>query len=57
MNEVKKSPTYGHDFDYTSLLGDITRDESTGQIISAKSAAHLWATNINPDAIGKLVVI
>ena len=57
MNEVKKSPTYGHDFDYTSLLGDISRDESTGQIISAKSAAHLWATNINPDAIGKLVVI
>ena len=32
VNVIKQSPHFGHNFDYSKLLGDITRDEQTGQI-------------------------
>ena len=47
VNVIKQSPHFGHNFDYSKLLGDITRDEQTGQIISAKSALHVWVGSIN----------
>ena len=51
VNEETKSPIFGYDFDFTTLIGDITRN-STGHVIRAKSAAHLWSTNVNVEAIG-----
>ena len=45
VNVIDQSPHFGHDFDYSTLLGDITRDERTGQIISAKSALHIWVAS------------
>jgi len=51
VNEETKSPIFGYDFDFTTLIGDISRN-STGHVIRAKSAAHLWSTNVNVEAIG-----
>ena len=51
---IKVSPQFGHNFDYSTLLGDITRDEQTGQIIAAKSALHLWIGSIDTSALSNL---
>jgi hypothetical protein len=56
VNNVTKSPMYGYNFDYASLLGDIKRD-ITGDIISAKSANHAYVTKINPDAIALMISV
>lgn len=50
VNVIKESPFFGHAFDYSSLLGDVTRDPTSGRIIAAKSAFHLWVTSVDPDA-------
>ncbi len=50
INEVKESPHFGHEFDYTGLLGDIKRDEN-GSVVAAKSAIHVWVTSVDQDAI------
>ena len=42
---MKRSPWYGHDTDYTSLLGGITRN-SSGQVVSAKVAMMFFSVTI-----------
>ena len=42
---------------FYEFLGDIKRDKTTGDIISAKSANHAYVTKINPDAIGTYIFL
>ena len=46
---MKRSPWYGHDTNYRSLLGGITRN-SSGQVVSAKLAMMFFSVSIPEDA-------
>ncbi|XP_063533276.1 protein patched homolog 1-like [Cydia strobilella] len=50
INSVKTNPVSGHDFDYTELLGGVSRDES-GNIVAAKSVILTWYTEVNMSAV------
>ena len=49
INTLKRSPWYGHDTNYRSLLGGITRN-SSGQVVSAKLAMMFFSVSIPEDA-------
>ena len=45
VNLLARSPWYGYDVDYASLLGGITRN-SSGHIIGAKTAQMIWVVEV-----------
>lgn len=56
INTIKVSPTLGHGFNFSQLLGDVTLDDS-GRIIAAGSVktvflVHVNYLNVNMDKIG-----
>ncbi|XP_063619440.1 protein patched homolog 1-like [Cydia splendana] len=50
VNTVKTNPVSGHDFDYTELLGGVSRDEN-GDIVAARSVILTWYTEVNMSAV------
>ena len=46
VNNLKESPYYGYDYDYSDLLGAIQRN-SSGHIVAANSALHHYVTVVN----------
>ena len=48
VNLLVRSPWYGYDADYSSLLGGIQRN-SSGHIVSAKSAQMVWVVEVPDD--------
>ena len=50
VNLLIKSPWFGYDLDYSSLLGGVERNE-TGHIVSAKTAHLLWTLQVPEDAV------
>ena len=49
VNELERSPWYGYDRDFSSLLGGIKRNAS-GHVISAKTALMVWSVTVPDDA-------
>ena len=49
VNLLNSSPWFGHDTDYTSLLGGVTRN-STGHIVKASSTIMFWSITV-PDNV------
>ena len=45
VNLLARSPWYGYDVDYASLLGGITRN-SSGHIVGAKTAQMVWVVEV-----------
>ena len=45
VNLLARSPWYGYDVDYSSLLGGITRN-SSGHIVGAKTAQMVWVVEV-----------
>lgn len=50
VNELERSPWFGYDRDFSSLLGGITRNAS-GHIISAQTALMVWSVTVPDDAV------
>ncbi|KAI8424164.1 hypothetical protein MSG28_002754 [Choristoneura fumiferana] len=50
VNNAKRNPITGHGYNYTQLLGGISRDES-GDIVAAKSLLLTWYTSVNMSAV------
>jgi len=48
VNLLAKSPWFGYDRDFSSLLGGIVRN-STGHIVSAKTAQMIWSIRVPDD--------
>jgi len=48
VNLLAKSPWFGYDRDFSSLLGGIERN-STGHIVSAKTAQMIWSIRVPDD--------
>ena len=49
VNELERSPWFGYDRDFSSLLGGINRNAS-GHIISAQTALMVWSVTVPDDA-------
>ena len=49
VNDLERSPWYGYDRDFSSLLGGMMRN-SSGHIISAKTALMVWSVTVPDDA-------
>jgi len=49
VNWVETSPWFGHQADFSQLLGGIKRN-STGQIVSAEAARMFWSIRVPEDA-------
>ena len=48
VNLLAKSPWFGYDRDFSSLLGGIIRN-STGHIVSAETAQMIWSIRVPDD--------
>lgn len=46
INSVDVSPTMGHTFNFTELLGEVTRNDQN-QIISARAIKSNWMVHVN----------
>ena len=53
VNKLRESPYYGYDFNYSTLLGAITRN-SSGHIVAARSALHHYITVVDLDNLASL---
>ena len=49
VNDLERSPWYGYDRDFSSLLGGIKRNAS-GHVISAQTALMVWSVTVPDDA-------
>ena len=49
VNDLERSPWYGYDRDFSSLLGGLKRNAS-GHIISAQTALMVWSVTVPDDA-------
>ena len=49
VNNLKSSPWFGYETDFSALLGGIIRNE-TGHIVSATSALMVWSISVPEDA-------
>ena len=49
VNNLKSSPWFGYETDFSDLLGGIIRND-TGHIVSATSAVMLWSISVPEDA-------
>jgi hypothetical protein len=50
INSLQRSPVYGHDTDFTALLGGIVRN-TTGHIVAASTARMMWSISVPEDAV------
>ena len=48
INKLERSPWYGYNTNYTSLLGGVTRN-SSGHVVSAKTALMVWSVTVPDD--------
>ena len=53
VNNLRESPYYGYDFNYSTLLGAITRN-SSGHIVAARSALHHYITVVDLNNLASL---
>ena len=49
VNNLSKSPWYGYNHDYTSILGGVTRNAS-GHVVGARVAQVFWRLEIPDNA-------